>query len=50
MNSILEHIEANPQKTKRLIGSGYPELQILLQNAEQLHQEKQAMLESIQEN
>jgi len=46
MSSILEHIEANPQETKRLIGLGYPELQILLQNAEQLHQEKQAMLES----
>ena len=46
MSSILEHIEANPQESKRLIGLGYTELQILLQNAEQLHQEKQAMLES----
>ena len=46
MSSILEHIEANPQETQRLIGLGYPELQILLQNAEQLHYEKQALLES----
>ena len=46
MSSVLEHIEANPQETQRLIGLGYPELQILLQNAEQLHHEKQALLES----
>ncbi|BAZ02973.1 hypothetical protein NIES37_69860 (plasmid) [Tolypothrix tenuis PCC 7101] len=46
MSSVLDHIEANPQETQRLIGLGYPELQILLQNAEQLHYEKQALLES----
>jgi len=46
MSSVLEHIEANPQETQRLIGLKYPELQILLQNAEQLHHEKQALLES----
>ena len=46
MSLILEHIEANPQETQRLIGLGYPELQILLQNAEQLHYKKQALLES----
>ncbi len=46
MSSVLDHIEANPQETQRLIGLGYPELQILLQNAEQLHHEKQALLES----
>ena len=46
MSSVLEHIEANPQETQRLIGLKYPELQILLQNAEQLHNEKQAILES----
>ena len=40
MNSILEHIEANPQETKRLIGLDYPELKVLLYNAEQLHQKK----------
>ena len=46
MSSILEHIEANPQETQRLIGLGYSELQILLQNAEKLHHEKQALIES----
>lgn len=46
MSSVLDHIEANPQETQRLIGLGYPELQILLQNVEQLHREKQALLES----
>lgn len=46
MSSILEHIEANPQETKRLIGWDYPELKVLLYNAEQLHTKKQALLES----
>ncbi len=46
MSSVLDHIEANPKETQRLIGLGYPELQILIQNAEQLHNEKQALLES----
>ena len=46
MSSVLEHMEANPQETQRLIGLGYSELQILLQNAEKLHHEKQALLES----
>ena len=46
MSSVLEYILANPQETQRLIGLGYPELQILLQNPEQLHYEKQALLES----
>lgn len=46
MSSILEHIEANPQETKRLIGLDYPELKVLLYNAEQLHKKKQALLES----
>ncbi|MGH7999785.1 MAG: helix-turn-helix domain-containing protein [Brasilonema sp.] len=46
MSSVLDHIEANPQESQRLIGLGYPELQILLQNAEKLHHEKQATLES----
>jgi hypothetical protein len=43
MSSVLEYIEANPQEAQRLIGLAYPELQILLQNAEQLHHEKQAL-------
>lgn len=46
MTSILNHIEENPKETQRLIGLGYPELQQLIQNAEQLHDEKQAILES----
>ena len=46
MSSVLDHIEATPQETQRLIGLGYSELQILLQNAEKLHHEKQALLES----
>lgn len=46
MSSILEHIEANPQETKRLIGLDYPKLKVLLYNAEQLYQKKQALLES----
>ncbi|MGH7998457.1 MAG: transposase [Brasilonema sp.] len=46
MSSILNHIEENPQETQRLIGLGYPELQQLIQNAERLHDEKQAVRES----
>lgn len=46
MSSILSHIEENPQDTQRLIGLGYPELQQLIQNAERLHNEKQAVLSS----
>jgi hypothetical protein len=46
MSSILNHIEENPQSTQRLIGLGYPELQQLIQNAERLHNEKQAVRES----
>jgi len=46
MSSILEHINQNPTDTKRLIGLEYTELQKLIENAEKLHQEKQALLES----
>ncbi len=46
MSSIMSHIEENPQDAQRLIGLGYPELQQLIQNAEQLHDEKQVLLES----
>ncbi len=46
MGSILSHIEENPQDTQRLIGLGYPELQQLIKNAERLHDEKQALIES----
>lgn len=46
MGSILDYMEENPQETQRLMGLGYSELEILLQNAEKLHQEKQATLEA----
>ncbi|MEG4185453.1 transposase family protein [Microcoleus sp. Pol14D6] len=46
MSDILNHIEENPKQTQRLIGLAYEELQQLLQNAEGLHHEKQALLEA----
>lgn len=46
MSAILNHIEENPQATQRLIGMKYEQLQTLIQNAERLQQEKQAVLES----
>ncbi len=46
MSDILNHIEDNPKETQRLIGLEYEQLQQLIQNAERLHQEKQALLES----
>ena len=46
MSDILNHIEENPKETKRLIGMEYEQLQQLIYNAEELHNEKQALLES----
>nr|ADO19028.1 hypothetical protein Nfla_2601 [Nostoc flagelliforme str. Sunitezuoqi] len=46
MSNILNHIEENPKETKRLIGLEYEQLQQLIENAERLHYEKQALLES----
>ncbi|MGJ5634966.1 transposase family protein, partial [Nostoc sp. CALU 1950] len=46
MSDILNHIKANPQETKRLIGLEYEQLQQLIQNAERLYDEKQELLES----
>jgi hypothetical protein len=46
MSSVLDHIEANPQETQRLMGLGYPELQQIIQNGEKLYYEKQALLET----
>lgn len=46
MSNILSYIEENPQATQRLIGLKYERLQQLIQNAEKLHYEKQALLES----
>lgn len=46
MSSILNYIEENPKETQRLIGLEYEQLQQLIQNAERLHNEKQALLES----
>ena len=46
MSDILNHIEENPKRTKRLIGLEYEQLQQLIQNAERLHYDKQELLES----
>lgn len=46
MSDIINHIEEHPKETKRLIGLDYEQLQQSIQNAEQLHHEKQALLES----
>lgn len=46
MSSIIDYIEKNPQETQRLIGLEYEQLQQLIENAERLHYEKQATLES----
>jgi hypothetical protein len=46
MSDILNHIEENHKETHRLIGLEYKQLQQLLQNAERLHHEKQALVES----
>lgn len=46
MSSILNYIEDNPKETQRLIGLEYEQLQQLIQNAERLHYEKQALRES----
>lgn len=46
MSDILNHIEENPKETQRLIGLEYEQLQQLIQKAERLHHEKQALLES----
>lgn len=46
MSNILNHIEENPKKTKRLLGLEYEQLQKLIQNAERLHHEKQELLEA----
>ncbi len=45
MSDILNYIESKPQSTQRLIGLGYTELQILIENAEKLHDEKQSLIE-----
>lgn len=46
MSEILNHIEENPKETRRLIGLEYEQLQQLIENAERLNHEKQALLES----
>ncbi|WP_251960770.1 transposase [Nostoc commune] len=46
MSNILNHIEENPKETQRLIGLEYEQLQQLIENAERLNHEKQAILES----
>lgn len=44
MSNILNHIEENPQETKRLIGMEYEQLQQLIENGEGLHNEKKSRL------
>jgi len=46
MSLILNHIEENHKETQRLIGLDYEQLQKLIQKLEQLHNEKQDLLES----
>ncbi len=46
MSEILNYIEGNKKETRRLIGLEYEQLQQLIQNAEQLHDKKQVLLES----
>ena len=46
MSDILNHIEEHPKETQRLMGLDYEQLQQLIQNAERLHHEKQALLEA----
>jgi hypothetical protein len=46
MSNIFNYIKENPQETQRLIGLEYELLQTLIQNAEQLHYQKQAALEA----
>ncbi|MEG5164605.1 transposase family protein [Microcoleus sp. AT3-A2] len=46
MSDILNYIEEHPKETQRLMGLDYEQLQQLIQNAERLHHEKQALLES----
>lgn len=48
MSNILSYIEENPKETYRLIGLECGQLQQLIQNAERLHDERQALLESKQ--
>lgn len=46
MSDILNYIEEHPNETQRLIGLDYQQLQQLVQNAERLNHENQALLES----
>ena len=48
MRNVLSYIEENPKETQRLIGLEYESVQQLIQNAERLHNEKPAFLESNQ--
>lgn len=46
MSFILEHIKNNPQETQRLIGLKYDQLQQLFVEAEALHNQKKAKIET----
>ncbi len=43
MIDILDYIEQHPKETQRLIGLEYSQLQQLIQNAEKVHEQKQAL-------
>ena len=45
MANPLEHINAHPKETKRMLGISYQDLQLLLYHAEQRHQDIQAQKE-----
>lgn len=46
MSQLLDYIEKSPKETKRLVGINYDQLQQLFTQAEALHYQKQALIES----
>lgn len=46
MSLLLEYLENHPKETKRLIGIDYDQLKQLFTQAEALHHQKQALIES----
>nr|WP_293110375.1 hypothetical protein [Okeania sp. SIO2F4] len=46
MTSILEHIHNHPQEKERLLGTKYEQLEKLLKQAEEIHNNKQELLKS----
>lgn len=46
MSTVLDYIENNPQETQRIIGLKYEQLQQLIIQAQAVHNQKQASVES----